>query len=184
MKISDHYLEEARRVTSSNCDDRPKQTNIDLIVIHCISLPPGKFGGHYIDKLFLNQLDPTDDPYFRSVCQLKVSAHILLERGGQITQYVPFNLRAWHAGESMFEGRKRCNDYSIGIEMEGTEDTPYNDKQYTQLARLIRVLIKNYPNLSEQRIVGHSTIAPGRKTDPGKSFDWDRLRRLLDDDVS
>ncbi len=181
MKILDHYLQETRIVESNNCDTRPEQTTIDLIVIHCISLPPGKFGGHYIDQLFSNNLDPNDHPYFKSICQLKVSAHVLITRSGQITQFVPFNLRAWHAGPSSFQGRQRCNDYSIGIELEGTEHEPYNNEQYFQLAHLIRALINQYPSLSEQRIVGHSTIAPGRKTDPGESFDWEKLRTLLSD---
>ena len=184
MRILQNCLTQARQIQSSNFDARPDHTTIDLIVIHCISLPPGIFGGDNIDKLFLNQLNPNDHPCFESICNLKVSSHVLIDRKGQITQYVPFHLRAWHAGQSSFEGREACNDFSIGIELEGTEDIAYSDEQYTHLAHLIQVLIKHYPKLSKNRIVGHSTIAPDRKTDPGNSFDWVKLRRLLAQDGS
>jgi len=179
MRILQNCLAQARQIRSSNFDARPDQTDIDLIVIHCISLPPGNFGGNSIDKLFLNQLNPNDHPYFESLSNLKVSSHVLIDRKGQITQYVPFHLRAWHAGRSNFEGREACNDFSIGIELEGTEDIAYTDAQYAHLARLIKALIEHYPKLSQNRIVGHSAIAPDRKTDPGNSFDWAKLRRSL-----
>lgn len=162
-----------------NFDDRPDPEDISLLVIHCISLPPGEFGNHYIDQLFCNQLDPDEHPYFRDVHQLKVSAHILIKRDGSCVQYVPFNKRAWHAGKSAYEGREQCNDFSIGIELEGTELVDYTDQQYMRLAEAVHVLLVAYPKLSTQRITGHSDIAPGRKTDPGASFDWQRLWGLL-----
>ncbi len=179
MNILENHLEHVRQLETSNCDARPDDQDINLIVIHCISLPPGKFGGSHIDKLFLNELDPISHPYFASICELKVSSHLLIDRKGKITQYVPFHKRAWHAGKSSFEGRRACNDFSIGIELEGTEYAPYADEQYSQLALVIQTLIEHYPKLSKNRIVGHSTIAPGRKTDPGDSFEWFKLRKLL-----
>lgn len=150
-----------------------------MLVIHCISLPPGEFGNHYIDQLFCNQLDPDEHPYFRGVHQLRVSAHLLIKRDGSCVQYVPFNKRAWHAGKSAYEDREQCNDFSIGIELEGTELVDYTDQQYVRLAEVIHVLLVAYPKLSRQCITGHSDIAPGRKTDPGASFDWQRLWGLL-----
>lgn len=184
MRIFQNCLAQTRQIQSSNFDARPEHIDIDLIVIHCISLPPGDFGSDNIDKLFLNQLNPSDHPYFESIGDLRVSSHVLIDRKGRITQYVPFHLRAWHAGQSSFEGREACNDFSIGIELEGTEDIPYTNEQYIHLARLIQVLIKHYPKLSKNRIVGHSAIAPERKTDPGHSFDWVMLGRLLAQDDS
>jgi N-acetyl-anhydromuramoyl-L-alanine amidase len=129
--------------------------------------------------LFCNGLNPADHPYFESIHQLKVSAHLLIKRTGEITQYVPFNFRAWHAGISEYQGRQRCNDFSIGIELEGTDTTPYTSEQYTQLTAVIDCLLKHYPKLSRQAITGHCDIAPGRKTDPGPAFDWDRLFKGL-----
>jgi AmpD protein len=180
MLIERHWLTGANRIPSPNFDDRPDAEDISLIVIHCISLPPGEFGHSYVDQLFCNRLDPAAHPYFEAIHQLKVSAHLLIKRGGEITQYVPFDKRAWHAGVSSYQGRERCNEFSVGIELEGTEDTPYTEAQYRQLATVIRALLKTYPKLSTQRIAGHSEIAPGRKTDPGKAFDWEKLRQLLD----
>jgi len=162
-----------------NFDDRSDPEDISLLVIHCISLPPGEFGNHYIDQLFCNQLDPDEHPYFKDVYQLKVSAHLLIKRDGSCVQYVPFNKRAWHAGKSAYEGREQCNDFSIGIELEGTELVDYTDQQYVQLAEVVHVLLAAYPKLSTRRIIGHNDIAPGRKTDPGASFDWQRLWGLL-----
>lgn len=181
FKIKHHWLECARKVPSENWNERPAGTAIDLIVIHCISLPPGEFGGEHIDRLFQNRLDSTQHPYFATICNLTVSTHILIRRDGAITQYVPFDRRAWHAGASSFEGRENCNDYSIGIELEGTDDTGFTDPQYASLANLIVNLIDYYPSLSRQRITGHSDIAPGRKTDPGPGFDWRRLYNLMDE---
>lgn len=179
MKIRHHWLSCAQHIPSPNCDLRPDPDDISLLVIHCISLPPQQFGGDYINQLFCNCLNPDDDPYFAEIYQLKVSAHLLIKRDGSLIQFVPFNKRAWHAGESCFEGRERCNDYSIGIELEGAENIPYSDEQYNQLAVLIRLLLQNYPNLVKERITGHSDIAPGRKTDPGATFDWLRLQQIL-----
>jgi AmpD protein len=151
-----------------------------LIVIHGISLPPGCFGGPWIDRFFLNQLPADADPYFATVRELKVSAHVLIDRSGALTQYVPFDRRAWHAGESRYCGRSACNDFSIGIELEGADDVPYEAAQYRELAELVLALRRTYPSLHAADLVGHADISPGRKTDPGPSFDWPRLRRLLD----
>lgn len=179
MKINQHRLTEIPQTPSQNFDERPDPTDISLLVIHCISLPPGEFGNDYINQLFFNQLDPDKHPYFKEIYQLKVSTHLLIKRDGSCVQYVPFDKRAWHAGKSVYQGRERCNDFSIGIELEGTELINYTDWQYVQLAAVIRTLLEAYPKLSEQRIVGHSDIAPGRKADPGASFDWQRLLGLL-----
>lgn len=164
---------------SPNCDARPPGCVVDLIVIHGISLPPGNFGGPYITQLFTNQLNAATHPYFKDIAGMKVSSHLLLRRDGQVIQYVPFDKRAWHAGESCFQGRVRCNDFSIGIELEGTDELPYTDAQYTRLAEVVAGLLRHYPSLSAKNITGHSDIAPGRKTDPGASFDWPRFRDLL-----
>lgn len=179
MIIRDHYLRSACQVASPNCDDRPDSEDISLLVIHCISLPPAQFVGNYIDQLFCNCLDPTAHPYFQDIHQLRVSAHLLIRRDGSIRQYVPFNRRAWHAGISQYQDRERCNDFSIGIELEGAITLAYTDIQYLQLADVTRTLLACYPKLSSQRIVGHSDIAPDRKTDPGPFFDWQRFYALL-----
>lgn len=181
MLIARHWLAEADRIQSPNFDDRKDAGDISLIVIHCISLPPGEFGCSYIDQLFCNQLEPKAHPYFESIHQMQVSAHLLIKRDGKITQYVPFDKRAWHAGASSYQGRERCNEFSIGIELEGIETVAYTEAQYRQLAAVITALLKTYPKLSKQRIAGHSDIAPGRKTDPGAAFDWEKLRQLLDE---
>ena len=176
MKIHQHWLTDITHTPSPNCDERADETDISLIVIHCISLPPQTFNTPYIEQLFTNQLNPEDHPYFKEIYQLKVSAHLVIGRDGSCVQYVPFNQRAWHAGVSNYQGRDRCNDSSIGIELEGTESIPYTDSQYEQLNTIIDLLLAHYPKLSKQHIVGHSDIAPGRKTDPGASFDWQRLK--------
>jgi N-acetyl-anhydromuramoyl-L-alanine amidase len=172
-------LEAARQVPSPNCDDRPPGVEADLVVVHGISLPPGEFGGPWIDRLFTNALPRDGHPYFERVADLRVSAHLLIRRSGEVVQYVPFGQRAWHAGVSSWQGRERCNDYSIGIEVEGDDATPYASAQYAMLARVIALLCRTYPRLSPDRVVGHSDVAPGRKTDPGPSFEWPRLRSLL-----
>jgi N-acetyl-anhydromuramoyl-L-alanine amidase len=172
-------LEGARYLPSSNADERPPGAVPELIVVHGISLPPGDFGGPWIDALFTNGLDPGAHPFFADICGLKVSAHCLIRRDGEIVQYVPFRRRAWHAGASNYRGRSRCNDFSIGIELEGTNDAPYEAKQYAQLAALIKALIASYPSLSSEHVTSHADIAPGRKADPGPVFDWARLRALL-----
>ena len=179
IDIASGVLSEARQQPSENCDLRSDVEDIALIVIHGISLPPGKFGGDYIDQLFCNKLNPTDHPYFESISELKVSSHILIRRDGEIVQYVPFYKRAWHAGVSSYKERESCNDFSIGIEMEGEDNTPYTDSQYQVLSELLKNLINTYPKLSTETIAGHSDISPGRKTDPGESFDWERLHTLL-----
>ena len=179
MKITNHLLNKAHYIASPNYNHRPDEQDIRLIVIHCISLPAGQFGTPYIQQLFCNQLQPQHHPSFESIVQLQVSAHLVINRQGHINQYVPFNQRAWHAGISCYQGKTGCNDYSIGIELEGTETTPYTDQQYQQLSQIIKTLIKTYPKLSKQQITGHSNIAPQRKTDPGESFDWQRLLKLI-----
>jgi AmpD protein len=160
---------------SPNYDQRPPNTVIDLLVIHNISLPPGEFGGNWIDDFFLNQLDSAAHSYFVTIAQLRVSAHLLIRRDGMLIQYVPFTQRAWHAGQSCFQGRKCCNDYSIGIELEGTDDVPFTDAQYQMLNTSIVQLRGTYSAITPERIVGHSDIASERKTDPGAAFDWARV---------
>lgn len=173
------WLRQVRRVISPNCDARPDTDDISLLVVHGISLPPGRFGGPWIDALFTNTLNPSAHPYFASIAELRVSAHVCIRRTGVATQYVSFDERAWHAGVSSFEGHSRCNDFSIGIELEGTDERPYTTRQYQRLARVAAQLLQRYPRITEQRIVGHSDIAPGRKTDPGPHFDWATFRRAL-----
>lgn len=178
--MSDGWLPEARRVPSPNWDERPAGIVVDLLVIHGISLPPGIFGGPGIDALFRNRLDPDTHPYFRSVAHLRVSAHLLIDRAGKLIQYVDLNKRAWHAGTSCFAGREACNDFAVGIELEGSDDIPYENIQYRVLAETTREIQARLPAIDSQRIVGHSDIAPGRKTDPGPAFDWGRYRALID----
>ena len=171
----------ARQVLSPNYDARPPGVKPDLLVVHGISLPPGEFGGPWIDRLFTGTLPLDTHPYFRAIAGARVSAHALVRRDGEIVQYVPFGERAWHAGESEYDGRRSCNDFSIGIELEGTDDTPYTDAQYQQLAGLAAALFDAYPSLGPEHIVGHSDVAPERKTDPGPLFNWRRLRILLEE---
>jgi AmpD protein len=173
------WLNGAERRPSPNHDRRPPGTVIDLLVIHNISLPPGQFDGPWIDDLFLNRLDPTAHPYFAQIAQLRVSAHLLIRRDGDLTQYVPLALRAWHAGRSRFQGRPDCNGYSIGIELEGSDDQSFEDAQYHRLTRVTREIMALYPAITKDRITGHSDIAPGRKTDPGPCFDWRRYLASL-----
>ena len=181
MQIENHWLQPARRLLSPNCNERPGTADIKLLVIHAISLPPGCFGEDYISDLFANRLDPQCHPYFEEVAGLQVSSHLLIDRQGSVTQYVPFNGRAWHAGESCFQGEENCNDFSIGIELEGCDDQPFEQIQYQQLAAVTRALMDVYPGINQHRIVGHSDIAPGRKTDPGPCFDWQYYFALLND---
>jgi AmpD protein len=175
INIKDNLIEGVTFHSSPNFDSRPKDTDISLIVIHSLSLPPGKYGGNEIKDFFLNELDTSNHEYFESIKNLKVSSHILIKRTGETLQFVPFNKRAWHAGISSYLGKENCNDYSIGIELEGTDDSEFTDEQYNSLKNLTSSLIRSYPNLSEDRLVGHSDIAPGRKSDPGIFFDWKRL---------
>lgn len=169
-------LRGTRQVLSPHQDARPSGQAPELIIVHGISLPPGEFGGPWIDRLFTGSLPPQAHPYFAQISGLRVSAHLLIDREGAVTQYVPFQQRAWHAGVSEYQGRPACNDYSIGIELEGADDVPYAPVQYAALAAVIHALLAAYPSLDRDRIVGHSDVAPGRKTDPGLSFDWARLR--------
>jgi AmpD protein len=170
--LYDHRLVGVAFVPSPNCDPRPQGVDIELVVIHGISLPPGHFGGPYIEQLFTNSLDEKAHPYFAQIADLRVSAHLLIRRNGDLVQFVPFNLRAWHAGVSSWGGRSRCNDFSIGIELEGTDTVPYTDQQYATLNAVLETLQAHYPI---KGVAGHCHIAPGRKLDPGPSFDWDRL---------
>jgi N-acetyl-anhydromuramoyl-L-alanine amidase len=170
------FVNVATQTASPNRDARPPGIAISLIVVHGISLPPGQFEGDAIERLFTNRLDPQAHPYFATIADLRVSSHFLVRRGGALVQFVACEERAWHAGESTWRGRTRCNDFSIGIELEGSDELPYADVQYATLARLVRALFRRYPI---EDVVGHSDIAPGRKTDPGTAFDWPRLRSLL-----
>ena len=176
--IEKHWLTGARFCRSPNFDDRP-DCEVDTIVIHNISLPPGEFGGGHIDELFCNNLDPQFHPYFAQIRHLEVSSHLLIDRQGKVTQFVGFDRRAWHAGQSCFRGRERFNDFSIGIELEGTDDFSYEAEQYSRLGQIIVLLQQTYPAIIEENIVGHSAISPGRKTDPGPAFEWPRLFSLL-----
>ena len=177
--INSGWLKSARRHESPNCDERPSGSEIGLLVVHGISLPPGQYGGDYIEQFFCNCLSPDGHPYFAGIADMQVSAHLLIRRNGELIQFVPFDKRAWHAGKSSFEGRDCCNDFSIGIELEGCDDEAYQSAQYDRLVEVTRDLMAVYPGITQERIVGHSDIAPGRKTDPGPAFDWDYFRRLL-----
>lgn len=172
-------LHGARWCPSPNYGARPEPAEISLLVVHNISLPPGQFGGGYIEAFFQNRLDHCVHPYFATIEGLQVSAHGLIERTGELVQFVDLRQRAWHAGRSSFCGQEECNDYSIGIELEGTDDQPYTDAQYHTLARVTVDIMAAWPDITPDRIVGHSDIAPGRKTDPGPAFDWAEFRRLL-----
>jgi AmpD protein len=178
VKIENGWLQGVRHSPSPNFNDRPDGCAVDLLVIHNISLPPGEFGGPWIDDLFHNRLAPDAHPYFADIHQLEVSAHCLIRRDGEIIQYVSFDKRAWHAGPSCFDGRELCNDFSIGIELEGTDDQSFTDEQYAALAKLTAAIRGTYPDITAERIAGHSDIAPGRKTDPGPTFDWQRYRAM------
>lgn len=177
QKIQNGLLYGARFLESPNKNERPAP--ISLIIVHGISLPPDEFGACWIDDFFLNKLDSRAHPYFESIHKMQVSSHLLIRRDGSITQYVPFNQRAWHAGLSCYKGNENCNDFSIGIELEGTDHTPYSEKQYTALSLCCLQLIEHYPLLSPDSIVGHCDVAPDRKTDPGDSFDWIKFKSLL-----
>jgi AmpD protein len=172
-------MRDVRHIASPNHDSRPAGIEADLIVVHGISLPPGEFGGPWIDRLFTNSLPVEMHPYFAEVGSLRVSSHVVVARDGAVTQYVAFTERAWHAGKSIYQGREACNDFSVGVELEGADTLPYEAAQYVALAQVVAALCAAYPGLSPDRLVGHSDIAPGRKTDPGPAFDWSRARRLI-----
>ena len=174
LHIKDGWLVNERRVLSPHFDQRPEPQDISLLIIHYISLPPERFGGGYIDAFFQGKLDPQAHPYFKEISALRVSAHCLIERTGRITQYVNFADRAWHAGLSCFEGREKCNDFAIGIELEGSNEQPFTDAQYSALQALTHEIMRTYPHITKERIVGHCDVSPGRKIDPGQYFDWQR----------
>lgn len=175
-----HLLQPSvRHLASPHQDDRPDPEDISLVVIHNISLPPGEFGGSWIDDLFVGRLDAGAHPYFHQIAALRVSSHLCIFRNGSVTQYVPFHRRAWHAGESNWQGRERCNDFSIGIELEGSDDRAFAPAQYQRLVEVLLALFARYPRLGSRKMAGHSDIAPGRKTDPGPHFDWSYLHALL-----
>lgn len=175
VHLPEGLLTSARFAFSPHHDARPEHTTIDLIVVHGISLPPAEFNNDFIEKFFCGDLDSSAHPYFDTIKHVRVSSHLLIKRTGEVIQFVPFSKRAWHAGESFFQERKACNDFSIGIELEGTDELPYEKIQYARLTFIIRALQKAYPAITRERVVGHSDIAPGRKTDPGASFDWQYL---------
>jgi AmpD protein len=179
VDLKNGIMQGVRQVASPNSDARPNGVVADLIVVHGISLPPGDFGGPWIDRLFTNSLPRDMHPYFEEIDGLRVSSHLLVARDGALTQFVKFTDRAWHAGESRYEGRSACNDFSIGIELEGADSIPYEAAQYDTLAEVVAALCDAYPRLSTGRLVGHSDISPGRKTDPGPAFDWERARRSI-----
>ena len=171
----DHWLRGAKRLLSPNVDDRPDEDDIALVVVHGISLPPGSFGTGLVEALFTNTLDATAHSALASLAGVRVSSHLLISRRGGVVQFAPFHRRAWHAGQSSYGGRAGCNAFAIGIELEGTDDTPYASAQYRRLAAVVKALFRRYPALSPSRVVGHAEVAPGRKTDPGPAFDWPRL---------
>jgi len=173
------WLRGADKRVSPNFGPRPPGCAPELLVIHNISLPPGCYGGNCIERFFTNCLDWEEHAYFDEIRGIQVSAHLLIKRLGEVLQFVSFEERAWHAGQSSYRGRENCNDFSIGIELEGTDDEPYNDAQYSTLSAVTEALLAHYPELSTERIAGHSDIAPGRKTDPGPSFDWERFYASL-----
>ena len=179
LKIEKGWLLNTKQVLSPHFNPRPYQDDISLLVIHYISLPPDEFGGDFIDRFFEGTLDPTLHPYFEEIKDLRVSAHCLINREGQITQYVNFNDMAWHAGVSCFEGREKCNEFSIGIELEGSNNQPFTEAQYQTLAQLTQVIMKAYPQITPERIAGHNQIAPERKIDPGQYFDWAYYQQLI-----
>lgn len=184
VNVESGLIEPARQCESPNQDDRPGGALPQLIVVHGISLPPGEFSGPEIEQLFTNRLDWDAHPYFGEIRGMQVSTHLLIRRDGELVQFVPFNRRAWHAGESCFRGRTSCNDFSIGIELEGEDETPYENCQYDVLADVVRALLRAYPQVSAREIAAHCDISPGRKTDPGPAFDWLRLYDGLSDDRS
>lgn len=172
-------MQPTRHVPSPNFGSRPAGCEPELLVIHNISLPPGQYGGDCVERLFTNCLDWDEHPFFDEIRGAQVSAHVLVRRDGEVVQFVDLRQRAWHAGQSCFAGRDNCNDFSIGIELEGTDDDAYTEVQYETLAAISKTLLAHYSEISRHRIVGHSDIAPGRKTDPGPAFDWDKYRALL-----
>jgi N-acetyl-anhydromuramoyl-L-alanine amidase len=177
--VSDGWLQQARHVLSPNCGPRPVGCEPDLLVVHNISLPPGEYGSDAIERFFTNCLDCDQHPFYEEIRGVEVSAHLLIRRDGELVQFVSFDDRAWHAGQSSYQGRENCNDFSIGIELEGTDEDPYTHQQYLALAGVTAALLAYYQSMNARRIAGHSDIAPGRKTDPGVSFSWNEFRSAL-----
>lgn len=177
--LNNGWYSTAKVLESKHFNDRPDPACVNLLVIHNISLPPNQFQGNYVEDFFTGRLDFDSHQYFSSIKDLKVSSHFYIRRNGEIVQFVPTQERAWHAGVSCFEGVENCNDFSIGVELAGSDEIPYTQKQYLALAKLTKCLIHNYPAITEDRIVGHCHIAPNRKTDPGNSFDWKRYKELI-----
>lgn len=176
MQIKAHKITDIKQIVSPFFNERPINEAISLLVIHNISLPPNQYGGAYVEQLFTGTLNPDEHPYFQQIYQLNVSAHLFIRRNGEMIQFVPFNKRAWHAGLSCYRGKENCNNFSIGIELEGSDNEPFTEKQYQQLASVTQLLTAHYPIAD---IVGHNDIAPTRKTDPGPYFDWNKYRQLL-----
>ena len=174
MEIENHLIKNIKYIRSPNFNERSQNSSIKLIVIHAISLPPKEYGGDYVENFFLNKLKISDHEYFKEIKDLKVSSHLYIKRDGEIIQFVPFNKRAWHAGESSFNGEFDCNDFSIGIELEGSDCDNFTSHQYQVLIDVTKQLMKKYPDIKKNSIKGHSDIAPGRKTDPGGKFEWTR----------
>ena len=174
MEIENHIFKDVKYFPSPNFNSRPNESDISLIVIHCISLPPKNYEGEYVKDFFLNKLNTSEHSYFKGISDLKVSSHLFIKRNGEIVQFVPFNKRAWHAGESSYKGINDCNNFSIGIELEGNVEDCYTDNQYESLINVTNTILNYYPNIDKTRIIGHSEIAPNRKTDPGKNFEWDK----------
>ena len=174
MEVENHIFKNVRFLQSPNYNDRPDKEKISLLIIHCISLPEGSYEGSNVEDFFLNKLSISDHNSFDEIKDLKVSSHLYIKRNGELIQFVPFNMRAWHAGESSFKNKDNCNDYSIGIELEGSDDDIFEDIQYEKLSQITEILLQEYTGISKEDIKGHSDIAPGRKTDPGILFDWDR----------
>jgi len=179
MEVENHIFKNVRFLQSPNYNDRPDKEKINLLIIHCISLPEGNYEGSNVEDFFLNKLSISDHSSFHKIKDLKVSSHLYIKRNGELVQFVPFNKRAWHAGESSYKGVSDCNNYSIGIELEGTDDYFYTDDQYDTLIEATKGVIKNYPLINKDSIVGHSDVSPGRKTDPGRKFDWGRFLEAL-----
>ena len=179
MEVDNHIFKNVRFLQSPNYNDRPDKEKISLLIIHCISLPEGSYEGSNVEDFFLNKLSISDHNSFDEIKDLKVSSHLYIKRNGELVQFVPFNKRAWHAGESTYKGVSDCNNYSIGIELEGTDDDFYTDDQYDTLIEATKCIIKNYPLINKDSIVGHSDVSPGRKTDPGSKLDWGRFLEAL-----
>ena len=177
--ICDGWVEQARIIQSPNFNERPETSLINAIIIHSISLPPGSYQGNDISDFFMNHLDCHKDPYYKKIADLKVSSHILIRRTGELIQYVNLFSRAWHAGQSSLYGQDNCNNFSIGIELEGTDNSTFEQAQYTVLTDIVLALMACFPKITSERIVGHSDIAPGRKTDPGSGFDWQQWKSQL-----